>query len=276
MLAYATRMDKKDTYINRSLPAFVNDLQAKGRYTFARADAAKLMAITDLALEAALRRLKKRGRIANPRRGFYVIIPLEYREAGCPPASWFIRDLMQFLGQPYYVGLLSAAAIHGAAHQQPMVFQVITDRATRRVRAGRVSIHFHISGRIEKVPVVDLQTETGSMRVSTPEATAFDLVRFAAAAGHVNNVATVLSELSEKLAPAALAKLAGSYAIPEVQRIGYLLEKLGEHELSRPLAGWLAKRRYRPIPLVPGKSVGKIAADPKWRVFPNERVEVDL
>jgi hypothetical protein len=49
--------------------------------------------------------------------------PLEYREAGGPPASWFIDDLMRFLGQPYYVGLLSAAAIHGAAHQQPMVFQ---------------------------------------------------------------------------------------------------------------------------------------------------------
>jgi hypothetical protein len=114
------------------------------------------------------------------------------------------------------------------------------------------------------------------MRVSTPEATALDLVRFAAAAGHASNVATVLAELSEKLDPATLAKLADSYAVPDVQRIGYLLEKLGEHDLAKPLAGWLAKRRYRPIALVPGKSAGKIAADPKWRVLPNERVEVDL
>ena len=276
MLAYATRMDKADNYINRSLAAFVNDLQARGRYTFTRTEAAEPMVITDLALEAALRRLKKRGRIANPRRCFYVVVPLEYREAGCPPASWFIHDLMRFLGQSYYVGLLSAAAIHGAAHQQPMVFQVITDRATRPALAGRVRINFHISRKIEKVPVVEIQTETGSMRVSTPEATALDLVRFAAAAGHASNVATVLAELSEKLDPATLAKLADSYAVPDVQRIGYLLEKLGEHDLAKPLAGWLAKRRYRPIALVPGKSAGKIAADPKWRVLPNERVEVDL
>ena len=276
MLAYATRMDTNDSHMNRSLTSFVNDLQAKGRYTFTRADAAELIAISDSALEAALRRRKKRGRIANPRRGFYVVIPLEYREAGCAPASWFIQELMRFLGQPYYVGLLSAAAIHGAAHQQPMVFQVITDRVTRPVRAGRVRIDFHKSRKVEKAPVIEVQTETGSMRVSTPEATAFDLVRFGAAAGHVNNVATVLSELSEKLAPAALVKLADSYAIPEVQRIGYLLEKLGEHELARPLAGWLAKHRYRSIPLVPGKSARKIAADPKWRVLPNERVEADL
>jgi hypothetical protein len=37
------------------------------------------------------------------------------------------------------------------------------------------------------------------MRVSTPEATALDLVRYVTAAGHIGNVATVLAELSEKL-----------------------------------------------------------------------------
>jgi predicted transcriptional regulator of viral defense system len=276
MLASETRMDKMGNHINRSLTAFVDDFQAQGRYTFTRAEAAEPMVITDLALEAALRRLKKRGRIANPRRGFYVVVPLEYREAGCPPASWFIHDLMRFLGQPYYVGLLSAAAIHGAAHQQPMVFQVITDKATRPAGAGRVRIDFHKSRSVERAPVVEVQTETGSMRVSTPEATAFDLVRFAAAAGHVSNVATVLAELSEKLDPAALEKLADCYAVSEVQRCGYLLEQLGEYDLAKPLAEWLAKRRYRPIPLVPGKAWGKISTDPKWRVLRTERVEVDL
>jgi hypothetical protein len=59
--------------------------------------------------------------------GVAVVVPPEYREAGCPPASWFIHDLMRFLGQPYYVALLTAAAIHGAAHQQ----------RSPRTRAGR-------------------------------------------------------------------------------------------------------------------------------------------
>ena len=72
-----------------------------------------------------------------------MVVPLEYREAGCPPASWFIQPLMDFLDRPYYVGLLSAAAIHGAAHQQPMVFQVITDMVIKAARAGRVAIQFH-------------------------------------------------------------------------------------------------------------------------------------
>ncbi|OIP92910.1 MAG: hypothetical protein COS57_10455 [Syntrophobacterales bacterium CG03_land_8_20_14_0_80_58_14] len=260
----------------KSIISFVEDLQTKGRYTFTQAEAMNADQRSDIALEAALRRLKQKGRIADPRRGFYVIVPVEYREAGCPPASWFIDDLMRFLNQPYYVGILSAAAIHGAAHQQPMLFQVVTDRPTRPAQAGRVRIGFHMGRHIEKAPVVEIQTETGTMRVSTPEATAFDLVRFVSAAGHVGNVMTVLSELGEKLDSQSLSPLADSYAVSDVQRLGYLLERLRENHLADPLAAWLKARRYRPILLVPGQAKGDAPADPRWRVIPNETVEVDL
>ena len=259
-----------------SLKTFVDNLQSKGRYTFTRVEAAQNVAITGLALEAALRRLKKKGRIAELRRGFFVVIPLEYRGAGCPPASWFIQPLMDFLDRPYYVGLLSAAGIHGAAHQQPMVFQVITDRVIRPARAGRVAIQFHQTRNISRLAVLEVQTETGSMRVSTPETTALDLVRFAGAAGHLGHVATVLAELSEKIDPGKLAELAGAYPVPTVQRIGYLLEQLDRPDLAAPLSGWLAKHRYRPIPLVPGKDLIGRTADARWRVLPNEHLEVDL
>ncbi len=261
---------------NKTLAAFVEDLQARGRYTFTRAEGASSEERSDVALEAALRRLKQRGRIASPRRGLYVLVPLEYREAGCPPASWFIDDLMRFLKQPYYVGLLTAAAIHGAAHQQPMVFQVVTDRPTRPVRVGRVRIGFHMSRKIESAPVAKVQTETGSMRVSSPEATAFDLVRFAPAAGHLNNVATVLGELAEKLDAVALAKLAHSHAVPEVQRLGYLLEQLDKRELAESLASRLEVERYRPVLLAPGQARGKAPADRRWSVIPNVTVETDI
>jgi predicted transcriptional regulator of viral defense system len=261
---------------SKTLAAFVEDLQARGRYTFTRAERASGKECSDVALEAALRRLKQRGRITSPRRGFYVLVPPEYREAGSPPASWFIDDLMRFLKQPYYVGLLSAAAIHGAAHQQPMVFQVVTDRPTRPARVGRVRIGFHMSRKVESAPVAKIQTETGSMRVSSPEATAFDLVRFAPASGHLNNVATVLGELAEKLEPAALAKLAHTYAVPEAQRLGYLLEQLGQRKLAESLAGWLEIRRHRPVLLAPGQAHGKTSPDRRWSVVPNVTVEADL
>jgi predicted transcriptional regulator of viral defense system len=251
----------------KSMTAFVEALQSRGRYTFTQAEAMNTDKRSDIALEAALRRLKQKGRIANPRRGFYVIVPVEYREAGCPPANWLIHDLMRFLGQPYYVGILSAAAIHGAAHQQPMLFQVVTDRPTRPAQAGRVRIGFHVGRHVEK---------TGSMRVSTPEATAFDLVRFAPSAGHIGNVMTVLHELVEKIDPQALTSIADLYATSDVQRLGYLLERLGENRLEEPLAVRLKGRRYRPILLAPGQAKGDAPSDPRWRVIPNETVEVEF
>ena len=159
-----------------------------------------------------------------------------------------------------------------------MVFQVVTNRPTRAARAGRVRIAFHMSRIIKLAPVAEVQTETGSMRVSSPEATAFDLVRFAPAAGHLSNVATVLAELAEKLDPAALAKLAHAYPAPDAQRLGYLLEQLGKTELAESLMASLEVRRHRPVLLAPGQAhdLSQASTDPRWRVIPNVIVEADL
>jgi predicted transcriptional regulator of viral defense system len=173
-------MASQDATAPQAVSAFADRLQARGTYTFSKADVRDVLPKSEIAIDNALRRLKKRGRIVTPRRGFYVIVPTEYRSAGSPPPSWFIDDLMRSLGQPYYVGLLSAAAIHGASHQQPMVFQVVTDRPTRQGAAGRSHITFHMSRDVGRTPLSRVQTETGTMAVSTPEATAFDLVRFPA------------------------------------------------------------------------------------------------
>ena len=140
----------------KDLSSFADDLQAAGRYTFVSREARAALGVSEIALANAARRLKERGRLASPRRGFYVIVPTEYRAAGAPPPSWFIDDLMRYLGQPYYVALLSAAALHGASHQQSMVFQVMTDRPTRPAEAGRARVEFHIAAGVVGAPVVDV------------------------------------------------------------------------------------------------------------------------
>ena len=114
------------------------------------------------------------------------------------------------------------------------------------------------------------------MRVSTPETTAFDLVRFAPAAGHIGNVMTVLSELVEKIETQALISLADMYAVTDVQRLGFLLERLGENRLADPLAARLKAQRYRPILLAPGQTKVNTSFDPRWRVIPNETLEVEI
>ena len=122
------------------IPDFLDELQSEGRYTFSLDEIARAVNGSDVALQSAIRRLKKKGRVTSPRRGFFVIVPTEYRSTGAPPASWLIDDLMSYLGQPYYVGLLSAAAVHGAAHQQPQVFQVVTNIPTAPMTAARLRI----------------------------------------------------------------------------------------------------------------------------------------
>lgn len=254
---------------------WVEELQSRGRYTFTREQAESETERSFVAAQTALRRLKEQGRVVSPRRGYYVVVPPEYRAVGSPPASWFVDDLMHHLGQPYYVGLLTAAATHGAAHQQPMVFQVITSKPTREMHAGRVTIQFSMSSKVDEMPVVEKQTETGTMRVATPETCALDLVRYPATAGHLSNVATVLSELAEQLDAQGLVEIAPLVRLPDVQRLGYLLDAIDESEFADPLAAWLQARRPRPVPLQLG---GPAKGDPdnRWLVQPNVELELEL
>jgi predicted transcriptional regulator of viral defense system len=183
---------------------------------------------------------------------------------------------MSRLDRPYYVGLLSAAAVHGAAHQRAQVFQVVTDVPMRPIRVARLRIEFHRSRNIADAPTTRIQTETGSMRVSTPEATALDLLRYPAACGYLSNVATVLIELAELLDPQRLAKLVARGRHPEAQRLGYLLDRLGLERLAKPLATIVASWRQRPVLLRPERPAGGLKHDPRWCVIANEEVAPDL
>lgn len=260
----------------RDLSEFVDSLQSSGQYSFRREEAISVLGVSGIAFQAAVRRLAAKGRLVTPRRGFHVVVPLEYRLAGAPPPSWFIDDLMKFHGRAYYVGLLSAAALHGAAHQQPQVFQVVTDSTLRPITVGRSRIRFYLKWRLAQTPTTEVKTETGAMRVSTPEATALDLVRYVAGAGQLGNVATVLSELSEKINPGRLVKAAqAEVELSVVQRLGFLLDRFASAGVAAPLAGWLATQRPRPVPLRPERKPKATEKDPRWQVLVNEHVEAD-
>ncbi|HVE87152.1 MAG TPA: type IV toxin-antitoxin system AbiEi family antitoxin [Myxococcales bacterium] len=267
---------KREHKSRSSLAGFVDALQGSGRYVLTRPEAIEALGVSDEALQAAVRRLAAKRRIVVPRRGFFVIVPVEYRSAGAPPPDWFIDDLMKFECQPYYVGLLSAAALHGAAHQQPQEFQVVTNAPLRPTRAGRARIRFFTKRHLERTPAIQVKTETGFMRVSTPEATAIDLVRYARSAGHLANVATVLGELAEKLDPGRLVEAArADVELSHVQRLGHLLDLVGAASIGEPLAAWLEAQRPRVIALRPGRALKTAARDSRWHVAINEQVEVD-
>jgi predicted transcriptional regulator of viral defense system len=251
-------------------------LPENGRYTFSREEAASVSGLSPAAVKMTLYRLKRNGAIVSPRRSFFVVVPPEYRSAGSPPATWFIDDLMRHLGRTYYVALLSAAALHGAGHQQPMAFQVMADAVEPDIVVGRVRVEFHSSNLTKDASSQSMQTETGSMAVATPETTAFDMVRFPEACGYWSNIATVLAELGDKIDPAKLVAGAPRVARSDLQRLGWLLQHIEQIDLADALAGTLKGKRLQPTPLTTGREDTGSPLDPRWYILLNDDVEPDV
>jgi len=261
----------------KSIPDFVNNLQRKGRYAFTKAEAKKAVGESDAVLKLSLWRLAKKQRIALVREGFYIIIPMEYASTSVLPPEWFVDDLMKFIQQPYYVGLLSAAAIHGAAHQQPQEFHVVTLQAQRNIKLGSLQIRFFKKASMKSSSTEDSKTPTGYMKVSNPAVTAIDLVAYASRVGGLDRVLTVLQELSEKITPDMLLEAArkernNAY----VQRLGWLLEKSGQDGLVGRLVEWIKLQQPRETPLDPSSPRRGFSRDPKWKVIVNAEVEGEL
>jgi len=257
---------------------YIDHLQSKGRYTFLKTELNKNSDLSGAAIDLSLNRLLKKNRIALIRQGFYIIVPIEYRASGILPAAWFIHQLMDYLELPYYVSLLSAAAIHGAAHQKPQEFQVITNQVLRTIHVRGLRIRFFKKSDLElEMGVEQIKSENGYFNVSNPELTALDLIRYARGVGGLNRVATVLEELSEKIEPSKLSKLAqGERSLCYIQRLGFIMDLLGFENLTDQLKIWLTEKKPAKTILAPtrGNKNGKF--DAKWRVYINTDIDTDI
>jgi predicted transcriptional regulator of viral defense system len=131
--------------------------------------------------------------------------------------------------------------------------------------------------RLAKTPTAPIKTPTGNIRVSTPEATALDLVRYPEHAGFLSNVATVLAELAERIDPQVLAQTAETEGeLAAAQRLGYLLERAGRGSLVEPLARWIDAKKPRAVPLRADRRLAGRRRAARWRVAINEKIEMDV
>jgi predicted transcriptional regulator of viral defense system len=254
----------------------ISELAAQGRYHFSTREIAQIMGVPLTAVRAALRRLKQKGLIATPYRGFHVIVAPEYRGIGCLPADQFIGQLMEHLGLPYYVALLSAARYHGAAHQQPQVFQVMVQKNRPSLDCGGVRVTFVARRNLEEIPTVSFNSPRGPVLVSTPVSTAFDLIGYSAHAGGLDNVATVLTELSESINPQVLDSTAALSPAPWAQRLGYLFSLVGADEHADALSEYVAQSPHETVLLDPSGSRSGARRDARWKLQINVEVEPDL
>ena len=255
---------------------FVTSLAAAGRYHFVSREAQSALGVSADAAKLALNRLAKQQRIASPARGFYVVVPPEYRSLGCLPPDQFIPALMERLDLPYYAGLLSAAQYYGAAHHRPQEFQVLLARNRRPIQCGRVRVAFMARKRVAEVPVQRFNTPRGTVLVSAPEATAVDLVGYHHRAGGLDQVATVLSELAEQINPEELVAAAQTAPIPWAQRLGHLLELGGFVEKAASLKAYVREHAKQSTALLPAAPHRPSQRDKGWKLYVNAEIEAQL
>lgn len=255
----------------------LDDFQRRGLYGFERSKFEEALPVSSAAVAKSLKRLADKGRVKRLRKGFHVIVPVEYTRHGLPPSDWFIEDLMRSLHLPYYIGLLSAAAIHGAAHQQVQQLQIIVQRQERPIETTGLSIRFFKKTDFASTPLLSSKGHSGMLPVSTPEATALDLVRYARHIGGVDSVLTVLSELAESIDPKKLAAAAALESeSAHIQRLGWLLDHLGQSTLADAMHTALPNLKLLPRAILDPTAprVGPATGN-RWRIQENANPEAD-
>lgn len=254
---------------------------------FSSQEAMKASGQSPEAFSAAAIRLMRKGRLASPRQGFYLILRPEDRLIGAPDPVGWIDALMVYLGLDYRVSLLRAAAFHGSSHQAAMVFQVIVPKQFRPIEIGRHRIQFvYQAARIFATSnrpewLVQLKNETGFVKVAGVELTLFDVARYFHKAAGINDAAQVVHDLGGKADARRLSAIARVYENSAVRRLGYLLDHFG-HERQAGALLRFAKKAKSMKALDPSVRVLVEGGDDhyernlKWMLIINEVVEIDL
>ena len=231
------------------LSSYVSGLLSAGRTVFTAEEAERALGVGRGAFLDAAERLQRRRALLNPRQG-----------------------------------LLKAAELHGATHQAVMEFQVMSAKRLPKIRAGRNLIAFYFRKNLEAVTAgtENRKTDTGTMMISSAALTALDLLRYPQASGGIDNVATVLFDLGQRIDPEQLTSLSALVERPVVQRLGHLLEHLGHDALTGSMLERLRARgslRWTELDRQevrdPDFELEPQQRDPRWRVVVRRVPEPD-
>lgn len=120
-------------------------LLTRGKHFFSKQEVISQLGLSQNQFRLQAYRLAQKKAIKKLTHDFFIIIPAEHYNFGSLPPHWIVDPLMKHLGQDYYIGLLSAASLYGTTEQQPMTFQVITNKQTKNIKLERGGIEFHPS-----------------------------------------------------------------------------------------------------------------------------------
>src|SRR5271168_3672330 len=163
-----------------SLEQYLDERLVHGRSYFVGNEARSALGVSQRNFAAAITRLINKGRLANPRHGFFLILRPEDRITGAPDPVRWIDPLLKHQGLAYRVSLLRAAAFHGSSHQAAMVFQVIVPKQLRDFEIGRHRLEFvyqgpSVFGEVNQPDWLgSLKRDAGYAKVAGIELTLFD------------------------------------------------------------------------------------------------------
>lgn len=264
------------------LEHWIEECQSKGKLAFSLAELRqRYQSDTETALKRVLDRLSKKEKVVSIFKGYYIIIPPQYSSKGILPAAMFIDGLMKFLERKYYVGLLNAAALHGASHQQPQEYFIVTSYPVLRTTNKKGLKINYISTR--QLPPESLtekkKTEAGYITVSNPLLTAIDLINYEKKIGGLNRASTVINELLETVKRNDVKEELINYtSVSSLQRLGFVLEEvLNKQDIAERIFS-LCKKAGIKFYLIPLKASGKKDKEilnEKWKLMINTKIEID-
>lgn len=273
-------MDSETNY--KRLEHWIEEYQSKGRLSFSLNELRQhFRQDSETGLKQLLERVSDNGKVVSVFKGYYIIIPPQYSSKGILPAAMFIDGLMKFLERKYYVALLNAAALHGASHQQPQEYFVITEYPVLRATNKKgLKINYISTRQLPPETLIEKKkTETGYITVSNAMLTAIDLINYEKKIGGLNRATTIINELIESIRPKEINEILINYAsVSSLQRLGYILEeKLNRNDLAEKINKQCKKAGIK-FYLIPLKASGKKSKDvlnEKWKLMINTEIEID-
>lgn len=261
---------------------WIYERSISGLVTFSYDDVSQAFAnLSEQVTSNELYRLTNQKIIVSPYKRFYVIIPPHYAANGIVPPYYYIDHLMRYLKKPYYVSLLSAGELLGAAHQRPQQFFVTTVFPSFQSSKKKNSILSWQFRRIVPGPFLQTKnTETGTVKFSSSELTAIDLVQYAHSIGGLSRAATVIMELVEVMDVTKITEEIFDYTtVSTLQRLGFMLEHVIE---SQDQADYLydllvhSGKRFGYVPLSHyTKCDADVECDKRWKILVNTQIEMD-
>lgn len=237
-------------------------------------------ALSTAVVSNELYRLGKLKRIQSVHKGFYTVIPIQYKGSGIVPPYNYIGQLMAYLKKPYYISLLSAGELHGAAHQRPQRLSIMT--VPPRITFSKNSNNQLYWGYRQAIPqelLCQTNSDTGIILYSNAELTAVDMVQYSQLIGGLSVAATVIEELVENTDFERFGNaLVKASTFSTFQRLGYILDAILENKpqadaIERILQPYYKDLRYKPLST--NRSIDNAERDTRWKIIVNQEIETD-